>query len=92
MYQIKWEFLAKNSLIPLVEIKGSAENIKLENIMIAKALSIIQQAECFKGRVMSSNNTNNTDNIKGKIELSFDIIFMTKEEMNQFLKAVLSMS
>ena len=61
MYQIKWEFLAKNSLIPLVEIKGSAENIKLENIMIAKALSIIQQAEYFKGRVMATDNINNTN-------------------------------
>ncbi len=86
MYQVKWEFLTKNSLIPLVEIKGSAENIKLENIMIAKALSFIQQAEYFKGRVMATDNINNTNS---KIELSFDIIFMTKEEMNQFLKAVL---
>ena len=89
MYQIKWEFLAKNSLIPLVEIKGSAENIKLENIMIAKALSIIQQAEYFKGRVMATDNINNTNS---KIELSFDIIFMNKEEMNQFLKVASSMS
>lgn len=79
---ISWTFQRK-SAFPIIEVQGMSTVDKSENIMIGRAIEILEMAKRFKGCAYSNapdfTPTNN-------FTVSFSIIFPDETEITSFLE------